>query len=155
MDSNFLKKFEEEKKLAQEGKAIDDQMEEEDEDDDDDEEMNDQIQELTGIQDGVGAIKVNDGDKAGSGPVKAVHTFNVPKTQGMGGMPMPPTGAKPFKVPSSKYDPAEWDQFFDWKEKLDDRIPVYHAGQEGHVFLCLHGAGHSALSFTALAKILK
>lgn len=68
---------------------------------------------------------------------------------------MPPTGAKPFKVPSSKYDPAEWDQFFDWKEKLDDRIPVYHAGQEGHVFLCLHGAGHSALSFAALAKILK
>jgi len=36
------------------------------------------------------------------------------------------------------------------------QIPVYTAGDgTGHVFLCLHGAGHSALSFAALAKQLK
>jgi protein phosphatase methylesterase 1 len=35
------------------------------------------------------------------------------------------------------------------------RIPVYLAGNQGHVFLCLHGAGHSALSFAALAGVLK
>lgn len=29
------------------------------------------------------------------------------------------------------------------------------AGNKSHVFLCLHGAGHSALSFAALAKQLK
>lgn len=34
-------------------------------------------------------------------------------------------------------------------------MPVYIAGNTGHVFICLHGAGHSALSFAALAKILK
>ena len=35
------------------------------------------------------------------------------------------------------------------------KVPVYHAGSGGHVFLCLHGAGHSALSFAALASIMK
>jgi len=40
-------------------------------------------------------------------------------------------------------------------EKLDDTIPIYYAGTTGHVFFCLHGAGHSAQSFAALAKILK
>uniref|UniRef100_A0A7S3CPL0 Protein phosphatase methylesterase 1 n=1 Tax=Strombidium rassoulzadegani TaxID=1082188 RepID=A0A7S3CPL0_9SPIT len=34
-------------------------------------------------------------------------------------------------------------------------IPAYYAGTQGHVFLCLHGAGHSALSFAALAKLMK
>lgn len=32
---------------------------------------------------------------------------------------------------------------------------MYSAGNIGHVFLCLHGAGHSALSFAALAKYMK
>jgi protein phosphatase methylesterase 1 len=32
---------------------------------------------------------------------------------------------------------------------------VYHAGTQGHVFICLHGAGHSAMSFAALARSLK
>ena len=38
---------------------------------------------------------------------------------------------------------------------FEDKIPIYHAGTEGHVFFCLHGAGHSALSFAPLAKIVK
>ena len=38
---------------------------------------------------------------------------------------------------------------------MDDRVPIYIAGTQGHVFLCMHGAGHSALSFAALAKQLK
>jgi hypothetical protein len=53
------------------------------------------------------------------------------------------------------YDPLPWNDFFDRKETLDGKIPVYIAGTSGHVFLCLHGAGHSALSFAALAKNLK
>jgi hypothetical protein len=36
-------------------------------------------------------------------------------------------------------------------EMIEDKVPVYIAGTQGHVFLCLHGAGHSALSFAALA----
>ena len=38
---------------------------------------------------------------------------------------------------------------------LEDKVPVYYAGTQGHIFLCLHGAGHTALSFATLAKILK
>ena len=38
---------------------------------------------------------------------------------------------------------------------MNDLVPVYFAGTQGHVFICLHGAGHSALSFAALAKHLK
>jgi protein phosphatase methylesterase 1 len=38
---------------------------------------------------------------------------------------------------------------------MNDKIPVYIAGNQGHVFVCLHGAGHSALSFASLAKQLK
>jgi len=38
---------------------------------------------------------------------------------------------------------------------MDNRVPLYIAGNQGHVFLCMHGAGHSALSFAALAKQFK
>jgi len=38
---------------------------------------------------------------------------------------------------------------------MNDKVPIYFAGNQGHVFLCMHGAGHSALSFAALAKYLK
>ena len=36
-------------------------------------------------------------------------------------------------------------------------VPVYIAGSsnQGHVFLCLHGAGSSAMSFAAIASKLK
>mmetsp|Transcript_33100 Transcript_33100/g.50758 ORF Transcript_33100/g.50758 Transcript_33100/m.50758 type:complete len:130 (+) Transcript_33100:122-511(+) len=71
------------------------------------------------------------------------HNFHIPK---------PPAGPK---TAISKYDPVEWNKYFDSMEKLNDTIPVYHAGSQGHVFFCLHGAGHSALSFAALAKIMK
>ena len=53
------------------------------------------------------------------------------------------------------YDPLEWPSYFDTKEKINDIVPLYIAGNQGHVFLCMHGAGHSALSFGMLAKYLK
>ena len=53
------------------------------------------------------------------------------------------------------YDPLQWSDFFEKKEMLNDRVPVYYAGTQGHVFICLHGAGHSAMSFACLAKYLK
>ena len=53
------------------------------------------------------------------------------------------------------YEPLEWNTFFDTKDMINGVIPVYTAGNTGHLFLCLHGAGHSALSFAALAKYLK
>jgi protein phosphatase methylesterase 1 len=56
-----------------------------------------------------------------------------------------------------QFDPFTWDQFFDTKEMIcDGKIPLYTAGSgDGHVYLCLHGAGHSAQSFAVMAKILK
>lgn len=53
------------------------------------------------------------------------------------------------------YEPMEWKDFFDSMEKINGLVPLYTAGNRGHVFLCMHGAGHSALSFAALAKYLK
>lgn len=38
---------------------------------------------------------------------------------------------------------------------IEDVVPLYKAGNSGHMFVCLHGAGHSALSFAALAEKLK
>ena len=66
-------------------------------------------------------------------------------------------GGPPKKFMSSgvNYDPLPWSDFFDRKEILDGQIPLYIAGTKGHVFLCLHGAGHSALSFACLAKHMK
>ena len=55
----------------------------------------------------------------------------------------------------AKYAPSPWDEFFDTMAMLDGKVPVYYAGKQGHVFLCLHGAGHSALSFAALAQLIK
>jgi len=117
------------------------------EDDDDEDEEQDNVQELTAIQDGVSALHfmeanlnlVGDDPQLGQG---SSHNFHSPK---------PPCGPKL----SSKYDPAPWSDYFDTKELIDGKVPVYHAGSRGHVFLCLHGAGHSALSFAALAKIMK
>ena len=38
---------------------------------------------------------------------------------------------------------------------IDGVVPLYKAGDSGQMFVCLHGAGHSALSFAALAEKLK
>lgn len=38
---------------------------------------------------------------------------------------------------------------------MNDIVPIYHAGSENHVFICMHGAGHSAMSFAKLAKCMK
>ena len=38
---------------------------------------------------------------------------------------------------------------------INDTMPVYTAGTVGHVFVCLHGAGHSAMTFAALAAHMK
>ena len=48
-----------------------------------------------------------------------------------------------------------WNNFFDSRELINETVPVYTAGTQGYVFLCLHGAGSSALTFAALAEQLK
>ena len=55
----------------------------------------------------------------------------------------------------NQYQPLPWTDFYDSMEKIDDMIPLYTAGTEGHLFLCLHGAGHSAQSFALMASLMK
>jgi protein phosphatase methylesterase 1 len=38
---------------------------------------------------------------------------------------------------------------------VNETVPVYIAGSEGHLFVCMHGAGNSAMTFAALAEKLK
>ena len=40
-------------------------------------------------------------------------------------------------------------------EYMDNGIPIYTAGSQGHVFVALHGAGFSATSFACLASHVK
>ena len=141
--SQFLQKMEEENKS---GKPIDDVMEEEDDDD----EENEEVADLGEVQDGIGAIHINNANQPGKFDGHAIaegeevtHKFNAPKP------------AAPWCGKSTKWDPSLWSEYFDTMDKIDGVAPCYYAGDTGHVFLCLHGAGHSALSFAALAKILK
>lgn len=60
------------------------------------------------------------------------------------------------------YSPLSWDNFFDEISYLDDVTPisiqgtsVFRAGHEGALIFCIHGAGHSAMSFACLAKEVK
>jgi len=38
---------------------------------------------------------------------------------------------------------------------IQQKVPIYYAGTRGPVILCLHGAGHSAMSFACIAHFLK
>lgn len=55
----------------------------------------------------------------------------------------------------SQYDPLPWTDFFDSVEKINGMVPLYTAGTQGHIFVCMHGAGHSAMSFAMVAAQLK
>mmetsp|Transcript_1325 Transcript_1325/g.1804 ORF Transcript_1325/g.1804 Transcript_1325/m.1804 type:complete len:199 (-) Transcript_1325:685-1281(-) len=71
----------------------------------------------------------------------------------------PPQGSTRVKAGgigmSAQYDPLPWTDFFDSVEKINDMVPIYTAGTEGHIFVCLHGAGHSAMSFASFAEKMK
>lgn len=51
-------------------------------------------------------------------------------------------------------DPVPWEEFYDSKDLYQD-TPIYFAGEEGRVFICMHGAGHSAMSYAVMADTLK
>ena len=53
------------------------------------------------------------------------------------------------------FSPLPWSDYYDSMEYIDENIPVFWAGNTGPVFLMVHGAGHCALTFAALARILK
>jgi len=67
--------------------------------------------------------------------------------------PQPPISG--LSMLKDQYSPLEWNVFFDSVTMIDEVVPLYKAGSTGHLFVCLHGAGHSALSFAALAEKMK
>ena len=94
-------------------------------------------------------------------PPGLIPTGTFAETKPTSGIPKPAVSAFPeggssgLKSLQTQYEPLDWTSFFDSQEKIDGRIPAYIAGTQGHVFVCLHGAGHSAMSFAALAADLK
>ena len=49
--------------------------------------------------------------------------------------------------------PIDWKKYFKHQIMLDKTIPIYYNDKDGPILFCLHGAGHSALSFSLLSDI--
>ena len=97
-------------------------------------------------------------DKIGDLPMpKGLFSKPPPKFHGrvQATIPAPdiPDAPKPkTKRLTRNYEPVSWEDAFQERELVDDIIPVYHSGTTGPILFCIHGAGHSALSFGPLAK---
>jgi protein phosphatase methylesterase 1 len=61
----------------------------------------------------------------------------------------------PKKKGGADFSPTKWEDYFDKLEYLEDGTSAFIAGTQAPVFVCLHGAGHSAQSFACLAGELK
>lgn len=68
----------------------------------------------------------------------------------MSNIPMPVLPSK-----KGKSYALPWDQYFDRLEYFAEVWPIYWAGDQGPIFVVLHGAGHSGLSFALVAKEMK
>lgn len=56
---------------------------------------------------------------------------------------------------TKKYEPIDWKKAFPNSDTLNNKIPIYWTGNTGPNLVCLHGAGHSGLSFAPLALLNK
>ena len=56
---------------------------------------------------------------------------------------------------TKRYSAIDWKNYFTNTSLIDEKIPVYWQGDSGPNLVCLHGAGHSGLSFAPLAGINK
>eukprot|EP01016_Furgasonia_blochmanni_P052478 TRINITY_DN8372_c0_g1_i1.p1 TRINITY_DN8372_c0_g1~~TRINITY_DN8372_c0_g1_i1.p1 ORF type:complete len:491 (-),score=118.50 TRINITY_DN8372_c0_g1_i1:17-1366(-) len=72
--------------------------------------------------------------------------------------PLPGSDPEGIQIPKSRlkdYSPLKWEDYYDSMEYLEDGTTLYVGGKEGPLFVMLHGAGHSALSFACVAKEIK
>ena len=54
----------------------------------------------------------------------------------------------------STNSPIDWKKYFPHQIFIDKQIPIYYNNtNKGPILFCLHGAGHSALSFSLLASL--
>lgn len=119
----------------------------------DDEEVKDEIKDLPNQ----GNEIPNDQPMTLNTAVKIDHTLTMDMMSGKGKPPgVPQTGG--MSAMQAQYAPLPWSDFYDAHERIEDQVPLYSAGlgnNEGHLFVCMHGAGHSAMSFAAFAKLMK
>lgn len=54
-------------------------------------------------------------------------------------------------VKKDRYEPTNWDEYFDERNTTESGFCVYKAGTKGPFVLFLHGAGHTALSWALVA----
>lgn len=81
-----------------------------------------------------------------TGPIRPTEIFTKKEE-----IPIPKS-----KKTSNEYAPSSWTEYFDKQDFMEDGTSVYIAGGEkGPAYVCLHGAGHSALSFACLAGEIK
>ena len=81
------------------------------------------------------------------------NVFEIPKPIGGFKPPLPPSNDNPLL---KKYEPIDWHKAFPISYNIyDGTIPLYIQGEQGPNIICLHGAGHSGLSFAPLALINK
>ena len=79
--------------------------------------------------------------------------FEIPKPVSSGKPPLPGTQDNPLL---KKYEPLDWHNAFPISYNIcNDTLPIYIQGEQGPNIICLHGAGHSGLSFAPLALINK
>lgn len=69
----------------------------------------------------------------------------------MANIPLPVLPSKRGK----SYAPVDWQDYYDRLEFAQEVWPIYWAGTTGPIFVVLHGAGHTGLSFALVAKEMK
>lgn len=80
--------------------------------------------------------------------------FDVPKPVDKFKPPLPPSSKDNPLL--KKYSPIDWKTAFPISYNIcDDTLPIYISGTQGPNLICLHGAGHSGLSFAPLALVNK
>ena len=78
------------------------------------------------------------------------NIFEIPKPSGGFKPPLPSSGENNPLL--KKYEPIDWHKAFPISYNINnDTIPIYIQGEQGPNIICLHGAGHSGLSFAPLA----
>ena len=94
---------------------------------------------------------------AGLLPTGTFAPMQYQQQMGTGGPPPKPASmlGGGLAALGQQYEPMVWSDFFDAQDIINDTMPVYTAGAAGHVLVCLHGAGNSAMTFAALAAKMK
>jgi len=82
--------------------------------------------------------------------------FEIPKPVNMFKPPLPPGASSANNPLLKKYAPLDWKTAFPTSYNIcDNTLPIYISGEQGPNLICLHGAGHSGLSFAPLALVNK